>query len=59
MSLVENTLRAHLPALKTTSNGWLTMNCPMFVQNGQPRPDTKHRGGLKFEHDKIGYHCFN
>lgn len=59
MSLVENTLRAHLPALKTTTNGWLTMNCPMCIQNGQPRPDTKHRGGMKFEHDKIGYHCFN
>jgi len=58
MSLVENTLRAHLPTLKTTSNGWLTMNCPMCVQNGH-RPDSKRRGGLKFEQDRIGYHCFN
>jgi hypothetical protein len=31
----------------------------MCVQHGQPRPDSKHRGGFKFEHDKIGYHCFN
>lgn len=59
MSIVENTLRAHLPALKATSNGWLTMNCPMCVQNGQARPDTKHRGGIRFDQDKVGYHCFN
>lgn len=59
MSLVETTLRAHLPALKTTTNGWLTMNCPVCVQNGHARHDTKHRGGLKFDNDKVGYHCFN
>lgn len=59
MSLVETTLRANLPPLKSNTNGWLTMNCPMCVQNGQPRPDTKHRGGIKFEQDRVGYHCFN
>jgi hypothetical protein len=59
MSIVESTLQAHLPALKRNTNGWLTMNCPMCVQNGQARPDTKHRGGVKFEEDRVGYHCFN
>lgn len=59
MSIVENTLKAHLPALKSHSNGWLTMNCPVCVQNGQARPDTRHRGGFKFEQDRTGYHCFN
>ena len=59
MSIVENTLRAHLPPLKATSNGWLTLNCPMCTQNGQARPDTKHRGGIRFDQDKVGYHCFN
>jgi hypothetical protein len=59
MSIVESTLQAHLPALKRNTNGWLTMNCPVCVQNGQPRPDTKHRGGIKFEQDRVGYHCFN
>ena len=59
MSIVETTLRAHLPALKSNTNGWLTMNCPMCIQNGQSRPDTKHRGGVKFEQDRVGYHCFN
>jgi hypothetical protein len=59
MSIVESTLKAHLPVLKSHSNGWLTMNCPVCVQNGQPRPDTRHRGGFKFEQDRTGYHCFN
>jgi hypothetical protein len=59
MSLVETTLRAHLPALKPASNGWLTINCPVCVQNGQPRSDTKHRGGFKFDGGKVGYQCFN
>lgn len=59
MSIVESVLQAHLPALKRNTNGWLTMNCPVCVQNGQARPDTKHRGGIKFEQDRVGYHCFN
>jgi hypothetical protein len=59
MSLVETTLKAHLPPLRSNTNGWLTMNCPVCVQNGQPRPDTKHRGGIRFEQERIGYHCFN
>jgi hypothetical protein len=59
MSIVESTLQAHLPALKRNTNGWLTMNCPVCTQNGQARPDTKHRGGIKFEQDRVGYHCFN
>lgn len=59
MSMVETTLRAYLPVLKSNTNGWLTMNCPMCVHNGQGRPDTRHRGGIRFEQDRIGYHCFN
>lgn len=59
MSIVETTLKAHLPPLKSSSNGWLTMNCPMCVHNGQTAHDTRHRGGFKFEQERIGYHCFN
>lgn len=59
MSLVEHLLKAHLPTLRPSSQGWLTMNCPMCVHNGQGRPDTRHRGGFKFENDRVGYHCFN
>lgn len=59
MSLIENTLRAHLPAHKATPQGWLTMNCPVCVSNGQPRPDTRHRGGIRFDLGQVAYHCFN
>lgn len=59
MSLVENTLRAHLPSVKATPQGWLTMNCPVCVQNGQSRPDTRHRGGIRFDSGQTAYHCFN
>lgn len=59
MSLVENLLKAHLPPMRSNPQGWLTMNCPMCVHNGQSRPDTRHRGGFKFEGDRVGYHCFN
>jgi len=59
MSLVEATLRSHLPALKSSSSGWLNTNCPVCVQNGQSRPDTRRRGGLRFDSDRVGYHCFN
>lgn len=59
MSLVENLLLEHLPSTKPTPGGWLTMNCPMCVQSGQMRADTRHRGGLKIEGGVIGYHCFN
>ncbi len=59
MSLVESLLRTHLPPLRSNPQGWLTMNCPMCVHNGQPRADTRHRGGFKFDGERIGYHCFN
>jgi hypothetical protein len=59
MSLVENTLRAHLPPLKVSLTGWHSMNCPMCVQNGQPRPDTRKRGAFKFDNGKIAYTCKN
>ena len=44
---------------KTTGTGWTSGNCPMCVQNGQSRPDTKKRGGFYFEEDKFRYNCFN
>lgn len=34
-------------------------NCPMCVQMGEPRPDTKMRGGLKLNFDGFVYNCFN
>ena len=31
----------------------------MCVKNGESRPDTKGRGGFRFDGDTIGYNCFN
>ncbi|MDB2315388.1 hypothetical protein N9V27_00255 [bacterium] len=59
MNVVESTLRGNLPPLKTNSSGWLTMNCPMCIHNGESRPDSKGRGGWRFDNDKTAYHCFN
>jgi len=59
MSLVANLLKAHLPPTRPNPQGWFTMNCPMCTQNGQSRPDTRRRGGIKFDGERVGYHCFN
>ena len=47
------------PNWKSTSTGWTSGNCPLCTQNGQPRPDTKKRGGFYFEEEKFQYNCFN
>lgn len=44
---------------KHTSGGWISGNCPACVYNGEPRPDTKKRGGFHIENDTVAYHCFN
>jgi hypothetical protein len=52
-------VQSYVPAgWKTNSTGWTSGNCPMcrFTQN---RPDTKKRGGFKFEGGGVRYHCFN
>jgi hypothetical protein len=59
MSIVSTVLTSHMPHVHSVTNGWQTMNCPMCVQNGQSRPDTRHRGGVRIDGDVIGYHCFN
>lgn len=41
------------------SSGWITGDCPVCVQMGQPRPDQKGRGGFQIYDDEWGYHCFN
>ena len=37
----------------------MTGNCPVCVCMGEPRPDTKQRGGFQFGQDEWVYHCFN
>lgn len=59
MTLVESLLKSHIGNARTNAQGWHTANCPMCTLNGQSRPDTRRRGGFKFESDRVGYHCFN
>lgn len=44
---------------KHSSGGWISGNCPACIHNGEPRPDTKKRGGFLIENDNVHYHCFN
>jgi len=59
MSLVLDIIRTYIPSQRIGGNGWISFNCPLCVENGQPRPDTKRRGGMQFTDDSVRYHCFN
>jgi len=60
VSLIQETIKAHVHGLRASPKGWWTINCPMCVAFGQPRPDTKRRGGFRFDSDgSTAYHCFN
>ena len=59
MSIVSDTITAHLPAKrKTTPSGWTSFDAPCCVHNNETR-DTKQRGGLIQEGDVVSFHCFN
>ena len=56
---LQTTIISHLRGKrKKTPSGWTTINCPMCITNGQPRPDIRSRGGFNFA-DGMVYHCFN
>ena len=57
--VIEFTKNLMPPLWKSTGSGWTSGNCPMCITNGQGRPDTKRRGGFRFEDDKFQYNCFN
>jgi DNA primase len=60
MSIVIDYVKNLVPVnWNTNPTGWTSGNCPMCVTNGQPRPDTKGRGGFYFDEEKFQYHCFN
>lgn len=61
MKEVSDYLELHLPhPRKSTPSGWMSFNCPMCVLQGEPRPDTRKRGGVKIEIDgSIIYNCLN
>lgn len=52
-------VRNRIPGWRSNSSGWVTGNCPVCVRMGEPRPDTKQRGGFQFGDDEWVYHCFN
>lgn len=52
-------MRSRIPGWRPSSGGWVTGNCPVCVRMGEPRPDTKQRGGFQFGDDEWVYHCFN
>ena len=59
MSIVSDTVTAHLPSKrKTTPSGWTSFNAPCCQHNGNTA-DTRGRGGLISEGDTVSYHCFN
>lgn len=60
MHFFVNFIKSRIPMRwKQNSSGWVTGNCPICVDMGQPRPDTKGRGGFQLHDDNWGYHCFN
>ena len=59
MSIVSDTLMAHLPGKrKTTPSGWTSFNAPCCHNNGNT-VDKRGRGGLISEGETVSYHCFN
>ena len=60
MNIVQDLVSSYLPlGSKRSPSGWITLNCPMCTQFGQPRPDTRKRGGFMFADESVVYHCFN
>lgn len=60
MALITDYVRSIIPLdWKTTPSGWSHGNCPMCIVNGESRPDSKGRGGFRFEDEKFQYNCFN
>jgi|TARA_R110001606_G_scaffold47376_5_gene120617 hypothetical protein len=44
---------------RASSGGWMSFNCPCCIDNGEPRRDTRMRGGVRHDAESISYHCFN
>lgn len=51
---LESVIRSHVLLSPPNSSGWCSVRC--LVCNDHKG---KKRGGWKFDHDSIGYHCFN
>lgn len=57
--IVTALLLQHIPAKSKRVRDGHKFNCPMCVKMGEPRPDTKQRGGLKLTFDGFVFNCFN
>ena len=58
MSLVVDTVTAHLPSKrKHTPSGWISFNA-ICCHNMGHKADTRHRGGIMIN-EGVSYHCFN
>lgn len=60
-NLVYDTLQTYLPGVKRRGNGgWSAFNAICCIHNGETRPDTRQRGGLKMTtENSCVYYCFN
>jgi hypothetical protein len=60
MNLIQNTVLTSLPAgRKKTPRGWISVNAPCCIHNGESA-DKKKRGGIMTSADgTISFHCFN
>ena len=57
---LQQVIYRHIPGKnRQASGGWLSFNCPCCIEEGEPRLDTRMRGGVRSDGDSISYHCFN
>lgn len=46
--------------IKSTNSNWISFNGPCCIHNGERRPDSRKRAGIKIEADgSLIYNCFN
>ncbi len=59
MTLVVDKFRLLLPPrARSSPSGWTSFNAPCCHHRGH-NPDTRNRGGIRFDNDGIVYNCFN
>lgn len=59
MTLVVDKFRTLIPPRsKKSPSGWTSFNCPCCQHRGHS-PDTRRRGGVRFDGNGIVYNCFN
>lgn len=59
MNMIYDELARRIPNFKRTTSGWTSFNGVCCVHNGQSRPDTRKRAGIRVDGNQFVYHCFN